>query len=263
MIRTYSSEEHIKQLDVAVLFENLTVEYLGRPVLLNINMEIPSGCLMAVMGPNNAGKTTFLKVIAGLEKATSGSVYVFSKKSDPLVNDIAYVPSRKSINWDYPVNVYDFVHMGTYNKIKNKEETKQKCKEIVMDAVKRVGLEKVVKNGICDLTRGEKHRALIARALAQNSRIFIMDEPMVAADEESVAIIVDILQELKKKQKTVIVAHHDFVTIPKYFDMVTLLNTKLIATGSTETILNIDNFETAYGAAGVIKNIKLHMEKNS
>lgn len=263
MIRTYSSQEHIEQLNVAVKCENLTVEYKGRPNLLNINMEVPSGVLLAVLGPNNSGKTTLLKAIAGIEKPAAGNVYIYSRPTHALKNDVAYVPERNFVNWDFPINLFDLVLMGSYNRLKRAQQPHKKDKVAVKEALERMGLEKLARKSICDLSRGEKHRALIARALVQDARIYIMDEPMVAADEESINIIVEVLQELRAKKKTVIVSHHDFVTIPKYFDMVALLNVKLLGIGKTEDILTEENFEKTYGmSAGIIKNIRLHMEKS-
>lgn len=263
MLRTYSSQEHLEQLNVAVKIENLTVEYNGRPTLFNINLDIPSGVLMAVLGPNNSGKTTLLKTIAGINKQSAGNVYIYSRPTHALKNDIAYVPGRNFVNWDFPINVYDLVLMGSYNRLKRVEVPGVKDRISAKEALERMGLDTVSKKSISDLSRGEKHRALIARALVQDARIYIMDEPMIAADEESINIIIDVLQELRHKKKTVIVSHYDFVTIPRYFDMVCLLNVRLIASGATEDVLTEENFEKAYGmSAGMIKNIRLYMEES-
>lgn len=264
MLRTYSSKEHLAQLNVAVKIENLTVEYNGRPTLFNINLEIPSGVLMAVIGPNNSGKTTLIKTIAGINKPSAGNVYIFSRPTHAVKNDIAYVPARNFVNWDFPINVYELVLMGSYNRLRRLGAPKSKDKVTAKEALERVGLDTISKKNICDLSRGEKHRALIARALVQDAGIYIMDEPMVAADEESINIIIDVLQELRHKKKTVIVSHHDFVTIPQYFDMVSLLNVRLIAIGATEDVLTEENFEKTYGmSAGMIKNIRLYMEERN
>lgn len=262
MLRTYSSKEHIEQLDVAVKIENLTVEYNGKITLFNINLEIPNGVLMAVLGPNNSGKTTLLKAIAGIDKPAAGNVYIYSRATNTIKNDVAFVPARNSLNWDFPITLYDLVYMGTYNKIKGAGILGSKKKIKVREALERMGLDTIGKKSICDLSRGEKYRALIARALVQDARIYIMDEPMVAADEESINIIIDVLQELKRKKKTVIVSHYDFITIPCYFDMVSLLNVRLIASGATNDVLTEENFEKTYGMpAGVIKNVRLFMDE--
>ena len=263
MVRTFSSKEHEAQLNVAVRLENITVEYKGKPTLLNINMDVPTGVLLAVLGPNNSGKTTLLKTIAGIEKPSAGNVFVFSRPTRPLKNNVAYVPARNAVNWDFPINLYDLVYMGSYNRIKQKNSEKKKDKVLTMESLERLGLEKIYKKNICDLTRGEKYRALIARSLVQDAEVYIMDDPIVAVDEESINIIVEVLQELRHKKKTVIVSHHDFVTIPRYFDMAALLNVRLIDMGETDKVLTEENFEKAYGlSAGMIKNIRLHMEKN-
>ncbi len=262
MIRTYSSKEHEQQLHVAVKLENVTVEYKGKPTLLNINMEVPTGVLLAVLGPNNSGKTTLLKTIAGIEKPSAGSVYVYSKPTSTIKNDAAYVPQRSEVNWDFPISLYDLVLMGSYNKIKRADSPKKKHKVMAMEALERMGLEKFAKKSICDLSRGEKHRALIARALVQDPRVYIMDDPFVAADEDSINIIIEVLQELRHKQRTVIVSHHDFVTIPRYFDMAALLNVKLIDIGQTEKVMTEENFVKTFGLTpGMVTSIKLHMEK--
>ena len=263
MIRTYSSQEHLEQLNIAVKVENVTVEYKGKPNLFNVNMEVPCGVLLAVLGPNNSGKTTLLKTMAGIEKPTAGNVYIYSKPTHAAKNDLAYVPERNMVNWDFPISLFDLVLRGSYNRLRRVEHPKKKDKVIAWEALERVGLEKLAKKSICDLSRGEKHRALIARALVQDARIYVMDDPMVAADEESINIIVEVLQELRAKKKTVIVSHHEFVTIPRYFDMVALLNVKLLGMGKTEDILTEENFEKTYGmSAGMIKNIRLYMDES-
>lgn len=262
MIRTYSSDEHLEQLNVAVKIENLTVEYNGRPTLFNINLEVPTGVLMAILGPNNAGKTTLLKTIAGIDKPSAGNIYIYSRQTHALKNDIAYIPARNSVNWEFPINLYDLVLMGSYNRLKKLGLPSSKDKLSVQEAMTRMGIDNISKKSISELSRGEKYRALIARALVQDARIYIIDEPMIAADESSINIIIDVLQELRNKKKTVIVAHHDFVNIPKYFDMVTLLNVKMIATGKTEEVLTEENFEKTYKMpTGMIKNIRLFMEE--
>lgn len=263
MLRTYSSKEHLEQLNSAVKIENLTIEHNGRPTLFNINLDIPCGVLMAVLGPNNAGKTTLLKAIAGINKPSAGNIYIYSRLTNTLKNDTAYVPSRNSVNWEFPINLYDLVLMGSYNRLKKISSPDSKDKISAKEALERMGLDTISKKSICDLSRGEKHRALIARALVQNPRIYIMDEPMVAADEESIKIIIEVLQELRHKKKTVIVSHYDFVAIPRYFDMVSLLNVRLIDSGVTEDVLTEENFEKTYGMpAGMIKNIRLYMEES-
>lgn len=252
MIRASSPKEHLERLGTAVKMENVTVEFNGKPTLLNIDLEIESGTLTAVIGPNNAGKTTLLKTIIGLNKPAAGNVYIFSRHTDALKNDIGYVPGRKSVNWLFPINLFDLALTGSYNRLKRTNIPEKKDKAAAMEALERLGLEKIYKKNICDLTRGEKHRALIARAMVQDPRIYVMDEPMLACDEESVNIIIDVLQELKKKQKTLIVAHHDIVTIPRYFDNAVLINISLIASGKTDDIFTKRNFEAAYGAGSDI-----------
>ena len=246
-IRANSTQEHLDRLDIAVRLNNVTVEFNGRPTLLNINLDIQAGSLMAILGPNNAGKTTLLKTIIGLNKPVAGSVYIFARPTQTLKNDIAYVPERNSVNWQFPITLYDLVCMGAYNKLKFYQRFSNKEKELVHDALGRLSLSHIANKSICDLTRGEKHRALIARALVQNARIMIMDEPMVSADDESIDIIIKLIKELHKEQKTIIVAHHDTITIPKYFQTVAFINTKIIAVGKTSEIFTKENFNITYG----------------
>ena len=253
-IRANSPKEHLERLNIAVKLENITVEFNGRPTLLNINLEIPSGSLMAVLGPNNAGKTTLLKTIIGLNKPVSGHVYIFSRHTHALKNDIAYVPERNSVNWQFPTSLYDLAFMGSYNRINFLNRASKKDKIVTLEALERLKLEKFADKRISELTRGEKHRALIARALVQDARIIVMDEPMISADDESIEIIIDVINELHRKQKTVIVAHHDTMTIPKYFQTAAFINKKLIASGNTSDIFTQQNFNAAYGVKSSIIN---------
>ena len=251
MIRTSSTEEHIKQLDIAVKLENVTVAYDGIPRLLNINLEVPAGILMAIIGPNNSGKTTLLRTICGVVKPAAGNVFIFSRPSMTLKNDIAYVPARNFVNWDFPVSLYDLVLMGSYNRIKKVRNPGEKDRISAKEAIERLGLTSVIRKSIKELSRGEKHRALIARAIVQDPRIFVMDEPMVSTDDESNEIITNILKELKQVNKTIIVAHHNFLIIPQIFDMVTLLNVNMISTGKASEILTEDSIVSFYGSNAI------------
>ena len=247
MKRAASHQEHIDRLNIAVKVDNISVTYDGKPVLLDINLEIPSGAVMALIGPNNAGKTTLLKTILGLIKPHMGKVYIFSRPALTLRNDTAWIPEKSSVDWSFPTTVYDVAVMGSYNRLKLKEKPKKSDKELTLEALEKTGLIDLRKKPIGEISNSHRQRLLIARALVQNPRIYVMDEPFFTADDETSAIVLNIVDDLKKTGKTVIASHHDILTTPAYFDMAALLNVRIITAGSLNTVFQEEAVKSAYG----------------
>ena len=248
MKRASSHKEHLERLDIAVQTENVSVIYDGEPVLWDISLDIPSGSVTAVIGPNKGGKTTLLKVMLGLIKPNAGKVYVFSRPTMTLKNDIAWIPERETLDWSFPATVQDVVLMGSYNRLRTGERPKKSDKELMNEALEKTGLLELRKKQISTISRGEQERVLIARALVQNPRIYIMDEPFFSADEASAEIIISVLESIKKAGKTAIVAHHDVFMTPQYFDEAVFINVRKITQGRVPDILNKETLKAAYGA---------------
>ncbi|WP_224483240.1 metal ABC transporter ATP-binding protein [Robertkochia aurantiaca] len=231
----------------AIAINDLTVAYDYKPVLWDIDLEIPEGVLMAIVGPNGAGKSTLIKSILQIVKPIAGSIEVFGKPYKRNQRMVAYVPQKGSVDWDFPTNALDVVMMGTYGKLGWIKRPGQKQKKAALEALEKVGMLEFKERQISQLSGGQQQRIFLARALVQNARIYLMDEPFQGVDATTEKAIVNLLKELRKAGKTVVVVHHDLQTVPEYFDWVTFLNVKKIATGPVKDIFNDDNLTKTYG----------------
>ncbi len=231
----------------AVQIDDLTVAYNYKPVLWDIDLVIPEGVLMAIVGPNGAGKSTLIKSILGIIKPLAGSVQIFGKPYKKQVNKVAYVPQKGSVDWDFPTTALDVVMMGTYGSLGWIKRPGQKEKKLSLEALEKVGMLSFKNRQISQLSGGQQQRIFLARALVQNASIYLMDEPFQGVDATTEKAIINILKELRKEGKTLIVVHHDLQTVPEYFDWVTFLNVKGIASGPVKDIFNDDNLTKTYG----------------
>ncbi len=232
---------------IAIQVDDLTVAYKYKPVLWDIDLRIPEGVLMAIVGPNGAGKSTLIKSILGIITPIAGSVKIYDKSYKEQRKLVAYVPQKGSVDWDFPTTALDVVMMGTYGSLGWIKRPGQKEKKIALEALEKVGMLPFKNRQISQLSGGQQQRIFLARALVQNASIYFMDEPFQGVDATTEKAIINILKELRKAGKTVIVVHHDLQTVPEYFDWVTFLNVKKIATGPVATIFNDDNLTKTYG----------------
>jgi manganese/zinc/iron transport system ATP- binding protein len=232
---------------IAVKVDDLTVAYNYKPVLWDIDLEIPEGVLMAIVGPNGAGKSTLIKAILGILEPLAGSVSIYGKPYHKQRSLVAYVPQKGSVDWDFPTTALDVVMMGTYGSLGWIKRPRQKEKKRALEALEKVGMLPFKSRQISQLSGGQQQRIFLARALVQNASIYFMDEPFQGVDATTEIAIINILKELRKQGKTVIVVHHDLQTVPEYFDWVTFLNVKKIATGSVKDIFNDENLTKTYG----------------
>ena len=217
--------------------KNLTVAYDGKPVLENISGEIKKGSLTAIIGPNGAGKTTFLKAIMGLLKPLSGEV-TFGFEDKERKTKIAYVPQTGSTDRDFPVTVFDVALMGRYPHLGWFKRPKKKDREIAFEMLKKVGMEKYVHRQIGTLSGGQEQRVFLARALAQQAKLYFLDEPFKGVDAATEKVIVEMLREIREQGGTVVVVHHDLNTVKKHFDSVIMINKTLVCWGDTESCFN-------------------------
>lgn len=231
----------------AIRVDDLTVAYGEKPVLWDIDLEVPRGVLMAIVGPNGAGKTTMIKSIMGLIQPVAGQVLVFGKPLVEQRNKVGYVPQRTSVDWDFPTTVMDTVLMGQYGGLGWFSRPGKKQKERAAAALEKVGMQDFHDRQISQLSGGQQQRVFLARALGQNADIYIMDEPFQGVDATTERAIVAILQELREAGKSVIVVHHDLQTVPEYFDWVMLLNVRRIASGPVKEVFTDENLRLAYG----------------
>ncbi|MEL6820401.1 MAG: metal ABC transporter ATP-binding protein [Calditrichota bacterium] len=233
--------------ELAVRVEDLTVAYRDKPVLWDIDLEIPSGVLMAIVGPNGAGKTTAIKAMLGLLEPVAGRVEIYGKPYKEQRKQVAYVPQRTSVDWDFPTTVLDLVMMGRYGDLGWFKRPGRKERDMAMESLAKVGMEKYAGRQISELSGGQQQRAFLARALVQEARIYFMDEPFQGVDATTERAIITLLRELREKGKTLIVVHHDLQTVREYFDWVFLLNVRRIACGPVQDVFTEENLRTAYG----------------
>ncbi|WP_276676726.1 metal ABC transporter ATP-binding protein [Selenomonas artemidis] len=204
--------------------EDLTMAYRETPVLWDIDLDIPGEVRCAIVGPNGAGKSTLLSGILGLLAPVSGEVRLWGHPLDEVRKRIAYVPQRGSVHWDFPTTVFDVVLMGRYAHIGLMRRPGKLDKELAFDALEKMKMADFAKRQISELSGGQKQRVFIARALAQDADLYIMDEPLAGVDETTERIIMDKFLDLQRAHKTVVAVHHDLGTLDSYFDFLIVLN---------------------------------------
>jgi len=197
----------------ALEFHDLTVAYHTKPVLWDVDLCVPEERLVAVVGPNGAGKSTLLKAALGLVPLSSGYVRVFGRSYAEERSRVAYVPQRESVDWDFPASVFDVVLMGRYGR----------------------------------LSGGQQQRTFLARALAQDADLYLMDEPFAGVDAVTERAIIALLRELRDRGRTVVCVHHDLQTVREYFDWVILLNMRLVASGPIDEAFSTERLQATYG----------------
>lgn len=238
--------------DYVIQVEDMTVAYQVKPVLWDVDLNIPKSVLMAIVGPNGAGKSTLIKAMLNLIKPISGKVLFNGESYEAQRKNIAYVPQSGSVDWDFPTDVLDVVLMGRYGILGWIKRPTAKDKENAMEALQKVGMKDFAHRQISQLSGGQKQRVFLARALVQDSDIYFMDEPFQGVDAKTEKAIISLLKELRQEGKTVIVVHHDLQTVSEYFDWVTLLNTQVIASGPVSEVFTEENLDKAYRNKGQI-----------
>jgi manganese/zinc/iron transport system ATP- binding protein len=231
----------------AIEVNDLTVAYREKPVLWDVDLRVPQGVLMAIVGPNGAGKSTLIKAILGLVRTAAGQVLVHGRPYAEQRKLVAYVPQRGSVDWDFPTSVLDVVMMGCYGALGWLRRPGRKERESALAALEQVGMQDFAERQISQLSGGQQQRVFLARALVQNARLYLMDEPFQGVDAKTERAIVAVLQQLREAGKTVVVVHHDLETVPEYFDQVLLLNVRRIAGGPVSEAFTEENLRRAYG----------------
>ena len=223
----------------AIEIRNLTVAYGENIALENLNLDVEAGSLMALVGPNGAGKSTLIKTILKFLKQITGEIKINGK-------NLAYVPQRNSVDWDFPTTLFDVVEMGCYGRVGLFKRVNKEEKAKVLKAIEQVGMLDFKDRQISELSGGQQQRAFIARALVQEADIYLMDEPFQGVDSTTEKSIVDILKKLKSDGKTLLVVHHDLQTVPTYFESVTFINKTVIATGKVKEVFTQENIDKTY-----------------
>jgi manganese/zinc/iron transport system ATP- binding protein len=231
----------------AIEVNDLTVAYRDQPVLWDVDLAIRPGALTAIVGPNGAGKTTLIQTILGLVRPAAGRVRILGKPIREGRRQVAYVPQRGSVDWDFPTSVLDVVTMGTYGRLGWFRRPGREERAQAEEALEKVGMEAFRDRQIRQLSGGQQQRVFLARALVQAAPIHLMDEPFQGVDARTERAIVQVLSELRKRGETVVAVHHALQTVPEYFDDVVLLNVRRIASGPVEKVFTEENLRACYG----------------
>lgn len=237
--------------DVSVTYNN------GHTAIHNASFTLDGGTICALVGVNGSGKSTLFKSIMGLVKPTEGSVQLSGK---PVIhalkqNIIAYVPQTEEVDWNFPVLVEDVVMMGRYGKMNFLRIPNRQDRVIVNKAIERVGLTALRSRQIGELSGGQKKRVFLARALAQQGSVLLLDEPFTGVDVKTENAIIDLLRALRDEGHLILVSTHNLGSVPEFCDHVILINQTVLAAGPTETTFTQKNLEITFG--GVLRHINL------
>jgi manganese/zinc/iron transport system ATP- binding protein len=234
-------------MNPAIAVTDMTVAYGEKPVLWDVDLEVRQGVLMAIVGPNGAGKTTLIRAVLGLVEPAAGRALVHGKPYADQRRLVAYVPQRGSVDWDFPTSVLDVVLMGRYGRIGWVRRPGKADREAAREALEQVGMLELAGRQISQLSGGQQQRVFLARALVQHAEVYFMDEPFQGVDATTEKAIVELLRALREQGKTVVAVHHDLQTVPEYFDEVTLLNVRRIASGPVDEVFTEENLRRTYG----------------
>ncbi len=238
----------MQQASEAVLdVHDVTVAYHRRTVLWNVDFVLPRPALVAIVGPNGAGKSTLLKALLGLVPLASGSVRFWGQPLEQVRTQVAYVPQRESVDWDFPVTVEDVVLMGTYAHLGWFRRPGALERQLAQECIARMGLESVAHRPIGQLSGGQQQRTFLARALAQKAQVYLMDEPLAGVDATTTRVVFDLFDQLRQQGKTLLVVHHDLRMVPEHFEYALLLNTRVVAFGPVQEVFTSENLQLTYG----------------
>ena len=232
--------------DHALKIADLTVSYRRIPALHHIGFEVHCGQCVGLIGPNGAGKTTLLKTLAGLIARETGTIRFHGREVTGATPDIAYLPQRGQIDWDFPTTVRGLVEMGRYLRLGWWRRYRDEDTRAVDAAIAAMSLEPLQDRQINALSGGQQQRAFLARALAQEAHVLLLDEPFTGLDKPNQDALRTTFRTLRQQGKLLLVSHHDLATVPVIFDQVALLNGELIAAGPTAQAFTEEHIRRAY-----------------
>lgn len=227
---------------------DLTVAYHDRVVVEHADVDLPAGEVMAILGPNGAGKSTLIKAALGLVPPLAGQVRFFGQPLEKVRVRVGYMPQSAEVDWDFPTTVHDAVMMGTYGKLGWLRRTSAKQTRAVEEAMEVVGISDLAGRQISQLSGGQKQRTFMARILAQDPDLYIMDEPFAGVDAASEQAIMGAMASLKERGKTIMLVHHDLATVKKFCTYATLMSAgKVLSCGPLDQAFTSDQVHRAYG----------------
>lgn len=231
----------------ALTIRNLSAAYGGKPALLSIDASIPTGSMTAIVGPNGAGKSTLIKTCLGIVPKVTGEALFFGEPLARVRGRVAYMPQRASVDWDFPATALDVVTMGLYRELGLFRLAGRRQRAKAMECLSRVGLADFASRQIGQLSGGQQQRVFLARALAQDADLYIMDEPFAGVDAATEQAIVEVLKAINAQGRTIVCVHHDLSSVARIFDRVLLLNGRTVASGPVASAFTRENLDIAYG----------------
>lgn len=231
----------------ALEIRGLTVSYGEKPALFSVDARFPAGAMSAIVGPNGAGKSTLLKAALGIVPTVSGTVSVLGLPLAKARSRLAYVPQRASVDWDFPACVLDVVLMGLHRRLGLLRPVRAADRAEARACLDRVGMADFASRQIGALSGGQQQRVFLARALAQDAELYLLDEPFAGVDAATERAIVAILKDLRAEGRSVIAVHHDLATLRDYFEHAMLVNVRRIAEGPVAAVLRAETLQATYG----------------
>ncbi|MGF1491010.1 MAG: metal ABC transporter ATP-binding protein [Microcoleaceae cyanobacterium] len=240
-------------LDISV--DNISVTYSNaRLALYNTTCVVEPGSITALVGPNGSGKSTLFKSIMGFLQPSQGRVRIggLPVKNAQKRQWMAYVPQSDEVDWHFPVSVFDVVMMGRYGYMNLLRIPGARDRRLVMESLERVGMTEFRHRQIGDLSGGQRKRAFLARALAQEGKVILLDEPFTGVDVKTEKRMIDLLLQLRDEEHTILISTHDLASISTFCDRTILLNRTVLTTGKTEEILTPENLSMTFGGLPVM-----------
>ncbi|MEO1457601.1 MAG: metal ABC transporter ATP-binding protein [Pseudomonadota bacterium] len=234
-------------MDAPMAVRGLTVAYGAKPAVFAVDATMPAGSMTAIVGPNGAGKSTFLKGALDIVPRLAGEVRFFGQRFAAARRRIAYVPQRASVDWDFPARAIDVVLMGLYAETGLFGRFGRSARARARACLARVGMEAFAERLIGQLSGGQQQRVFLARALAQDADLYLLDEPFAGVDAATERAIIDVLKGLRAEGRTVVAVHHDLGTVASYFDRVLIINRQRVAEGPVADAFTAEALQSAYG----------------
>ncbi|MFH2039274.1 MAG: metal ABC transporter ATP-binding protein [Chloroflexota bacterium] len=235
------------QIPARLEIENISVGYNGTIVLQDVSFHIAHGARVAVVGPNGAGKSTLFKALVGLLPLRSGQIFIHEMALGHHLDCVAYVPQRSEVDWQFPVTVADVVMMGRFGKMNWLQAPSRVDRQVVRTSLQQMGIADLADRSIRDMSGGQQQRVFLARALAQQPHIFLMDEPFTGVDTTTQEATLQLLDHLREQNVTVLISTHDLTLAATRFDAILLLNKRVLAFGTPQEVLTPDNLRQAFG----------------
>jgi manganese transport system ATP-binding protein len=236
-------------MTAAISVENLTVRYGEVTALSGVSFDVRPGTITGLLGMNGSGKSTLYASVMGLVKPVAGGVRIFGSSSAAArgSNAVAYVPQSESVDWNFPVSVRDVVMMGRYGRMGFSRRPRRPDQDAVDTALERVGLTGLASRSIGALSGGQRKRAFVARGIAQDARLLLLDEPFAGVDTGSEATLTELLRELRAEGRTILLSTHDLGGVPELCDDVILLHRHVLFQGPSNEALTPDRLALAFG----------------